>query len=280
MGPCDRARPTRYPSFCLLSDGKELYVAAVRGEKRERLLGERIPLQESISSWVARERTPLILNGEVPDERFVALWPRSDIRSAVSVPMQVANKLVGVINLNMTNRLRPFTLGQMKALTILAGTAAAALESASLYTQVQEAEKKYRSIFENAVEGIFQSTADRRFLTVNPSLARILGYESPEEVIDAFGDVSQKLWVRPELAAEVTRTLEDVGVVEGFEFEAYRKDRVKIWLSLNIRLVRDQTGGAVLREGTIEDITARKRAEDEQARLHSEIKQQTDRLTS
>src|SRR5712691_1095138 len=90
-------------------DGKELYVAAVRGEMRERLLGERIPLEESISSWVARERLPLILNGEVSDERFVALWPRSDIRSAVSIPMQVANKLVGIINLYMTNRLRPFT---------------------------------------------------------------------------------------------------------------------------------------------------------------------------
>src|SRR5439155_2966367 len=132
------------------SDGKELYVAAVRGATRERLLGERVPLEESISSWVARERRPLILNGEVHDDRFVALWPRADIRSAVSVPMQVANKLVGIINLNVVNRLRPFTLGQMKALTILASTAAAALESASLYGQVKQAEKNYRSIFENA----------------------------------------------------------------------------------------------------------------------------------
>jgi PAS domain-containing protein len=95
----------------------------------------------------------------------------------------VANKLVGIINLNVTNRLRPFTLGQMKALTILASTAAAALESASLYTQLQQAEEKYRSIFENAVEGIFQSTPEGRFITVNPSMARILGYESPDEMI-------------------------------------------------------------------------------------------------
>src|SRR5216684_2509770 len=128
------------------SDGSELYVAAVRGEKRERLLGERVPLQQSISSWVARERTPLILNGEIHDERFVALWPRPDIRSAVSVPMQVANRLVGIINLNMTNRMRPFTLGQMKALTILAGTAASALESASLFSRLQKAEENDRLI--------------------------------------------------------------------------------------------------------------------------------------
>jgi PAS domain S-box-containing protein len=242
------------------SDGKELYVAAVRGEKRDRLLGQRIPLQESISSWVARERTPLILNGEVSDDRFVALWPRAEIRSAVSVPMQVASKLVGVINLNMTNRSRPFTLGQMKALTILAGTAAAALESASLYTQVQEAEKNYRSIFEHAVEGIFQSTLDGRFLTVNPALARILGYESTDEVIEAITDVTHQLYVDPEARIEAGRLQVQRGILEGFEFEAYRKDGAKIWLSLNRRSVRDQAGNELYREGSIEDITERKRA--------------------
>lgn len=245
------------------TEGHELYVAAVRGDNRQRLLGERVPLDEGISGWVARERAPLILNGEVKDERFQALWPHPEILSAISVPIQLANKLVGTININAVNRPRPFTLGQMKALTILASTAAGALESAALYTQVQQAQEKYRSIFENAVEGVFQSTADRRFLTVNPSLARILGYESPEEVINAFTDLEQQLYVRAELGAEVNRTLEDTGVVKGFEFEAYRKDRVKIWLSLNIRLVRNRTGAEVCREGTLEDITERKRGEAE-----------------
>ncbi|MDX6385392.1 MAG: two-component system, cell cycle sensor histidine kinase and response regulator CckA [Blastocatellia bacterium] len=254
----------------LLPDKNELYVAAVRGTKRERLLGERVPLQEGISSWVARERMPLILNGHVADDRFVALWPRSEIRSAVSIPMQVANKLVGVINLNMTDRLRPFTLGQMKALTILAGTAAAALESASLFAKVQQAEQNYRSIFENAVEGIFRCSEARRFLTVNPSLAEMLGYGSPEEVLDSFTDIGQQLYVRPEQSLEVTRTLETAGVVHGFEFEAYRKDGEKIWLSLNLRPVRDQTGAEVYREGTFEDITERRRAEAER-RLMFEI---------
>src|SRR6266550_2712672 len=224
------------------SDGMELYVAAVRGEKRERLLGERIPLQESISSWVARERTPLILNGEVSDERFVALWPRPDIHSAVSIPMQVANKLVGIINLNMTNLLRPFTLGQMKALTILAGTAAAALESASLYAQVQEAEKNYRSIFENAVEGIFQSTPEGRFITVNPAMARILGYDSPEAVVQEITDIAHQLYVQPETRTEAARLEKQSGILQGFEFEAYRKDGKKIWLSSNRRSAYDANG--------------------------------------
>lgn len=243
------------------NDGRELYVAAVRGEKRERLLGERIPLDESISSWVARERRGIILNGEVRDERFVALWPRPDIRSSISVPMEVANKLVGVINLNVTSRLRPFTLGQLKALTILAGTAAAALESASLHAQVRTAEANYRSIFENAVEGIFQSTAPGRFITVNPSMARILGYESPQELLGTITDNARQLYVDPESAARVTETLEQADILRDYEFEAYRKDGSHIWVSLNIRVVRNDNGVEIYHEGSIEDITERKRVE-------------------
>jgi PAS domain S-box-containing protein len=245
------------------SDGQEFYVAAVRGEKRERLLGERIPFARSIASWVAREREPVILNGTVHDKRFITLWPRPEISSAVSMPMQVANKLVGVINLNVTSGLRPFALSQMKALTILANTAAAALETASLHTQVRNAEERYRSIFENAVEGIFQSTPDRRFTTVNPSMVRILGYDSPEEVIATFTDLPRQLYVNPEVHAEFARTLNEGGVVQGAQFEAYRKNGQKIWLSLNMRSIRDETGAELCYEGAVEDITERRRAEDE-----------------
>src|SRR5258708_17245648 len=186
-----------------------------------------------MASWVAPERTSLIRNGEVSDERFVALWARPDNRSGVSIPMQVANKLVGIINLNMTGRLRPFTLGQMKALTILAGTAAAALESASLYTQVRKAEENYRSIFEHAVEGIFQSTPEGRFLTVNPAMARILGYDSPEEFIEKITDVGHQLYVDPSDRVAAARLQEAAGLLLGYEFEAYRIHVRTIWLALN-----------------------------------------------
>ena len=239
----------------------ELYVAAVRGENRERLLGERVPLDESISGWVARQREPLILDGKVNDARFRSLWPHPEIRSAISIPMQVANKLVGIININALNRPRPFTLGQMKALTILASTAAAALESASLYGQVRQAEENYRSIFENAVEGIFQSTLEGRFITVNPAMARILGYESPEEMIAKITDVTHQLYVDPSVRENAAQLQAERGVLQGFEFEAYRKNRERIWLSLKRRSVRDENGVELYREGTIEDITERRKAE-------------------
>jgi len=242
--------------------GDELYVAAVRGENRQKLLGERVPLRESISSWVVHERTPLILDGEVDDERFRALWPRPEIRSAISIPMQVANKLIGTININALDRTRPFTLGQVKALTILASTAAAALESASLYGKVQRAEENYRSIFENAVEGIFQSTPEGHFITVNPAMARILGYDSAEEMIATIRDISQQLYVSPADRVVAARLQKDQGKIIGFEFPALRKDGQTIWLSLNRHSVYDGNGRELYREGTIEDITERKRIEE------------------
>ncbi len=252
------------------SDGHEFYVAAARGTKMERLLGERIPFDRSIASWVARERTPLILNGEVDDDRFVALWPRPDIRSSVSVPMVVANKLVGVLNVNAVNRKRPFALGQMKALSILAGTAASALESASLYTRVRTTEEKYRSIFDNATEGLFQTTVEGRLLTANPTFARILGYDSPEEAIASLTDVTKKLYVNPEVRLDAGRKQEATGSLVGYEMEVYRKDGEKIWVRVNRRALRDSNGKVIYFEGSVEDITARRYIEEENRKTRSQ----------
>src|SRR6185369_9736999 len=171
------------------------------------------------------------------------------------------------------NRLRPFTVAQMKVLTILAATAGAGLESAALYTQVRQAEEKYRSIFENAVEGIFQATPDQRLLTVNPSMARILGYESPPELIADFNATGRRLWTQPETSEVIVNALEVSGVVEGLAVEAYRKSGEKIWLSLNLRLVKDDNGVTIYHEGTIEDITAQIQAESHRKELEQQLRQ-------
>ncbi len=222
-----------------------------------------MPLQTSISGWVARSREALILDGEINDERFKALWPHPEIRSAISVPMQIANKLVGIININAIECARPFTLGQTKALAILASTAAAALESASLYSKVREAEDNYRSIFENSIEGIFQSTPEGRFLAANPALAGILGYDSPEDLIKRVTDIGRQIYVNPQERARSNEIAnENGGLIQHFELEAYRKDQQKIWVSLNRRSINDENGEPLYWEGSVEDITERKRAEN------------------
>ena len=183
--------------------GDELYVAAVCGEGREKILGERVRLEQGIAGWVARYRESVNLYGDVNDTRFAPLFPRSDIGPALSMPMLVGNKLVGVLNVNVRQRRPAFTLGQVKGLMILASVAASALESASLYAQVHEAEARYHSIFANAIDGIFQSTPDGRFTLVNPALASMLGYASPEEMISTVSDIAIQIYVDPARRNEV-----------------------------------------------------------------------------
>jgi PAS domain S-box-containing protein len=128
----------------------------------------------------------------------------------------------------------------------------------------RRAEEKYHSIFENAVEGIFQSTPDGRFLSVNPAMARMCGYDSPEEMIAHHADIDRQHYVDPMRRAEFRRLMEDQGgVVQGFEAEVYRKDGSKFWTSKGARAVRDQKGAMLYYEGFVEDITERVRAQEE-----------------
>jgi PAS domain S-box-containing protein len=127
---------------------------------------------------------------------------------------------------------------------------------------LREAESKYRNIFENAVEGIFQTSPDGRFVVANPALAKMFGFDSPEELIEERSDISKQHYVDPKRRDEFKRLLEKAGVVHNFEYEGYRKDGRKIWISDNVRAVRDQDGQVVCYEGTATDITERKRTEE------------------
>ncbi|HXY60913.1 MAG TPA: PAS domain-containing protein, partial [Chthoniobacterales bacterium] len=125
-----------------------------------------------------------------------------------------------------------------------------------------EAEHKYREIFENAVEGIFQSTSEGKFLSVNPALARMFGYDSPEDLIAGVGDIQQTLYVDPKRRDEFKQAIETHGSVEFFEYEIFRKDHGRRWLCENSRVVRDSDGKVSYYEGTVEDITERRRVEE------------------
>lgn len=142
-----------------------------------------------------------------------------------------------------------------------------ALESAAAALQeteraLRESEKRYRNIFENAVEGIFQATADGRYLSVNPAFARMCGFHSPEEMLEEITDIARQLYVDPRDRTNIQRLYESVGVVRGFQTRFRRKDGGIIWVSITARSVRDEGGNVLYYEGTIEDITERKLAEE------------------
>lgn len=135
-------------------------------------------------------------------------------------------------------------------------------ELESAYQQLEAAEAKYRSIFENAGEGIFQSTPDGRYITANPALARIYGCDSPEEVTAKFTDIERQLYVDPARRNEFLRSIEESGTVSDFESKIYRSDGSIVWISEKARAVRDRSGSVLYYEGLIEDITQRKQAQE------------------
>lgn len=136
-----------------------------------------------------------------------------------------------------------------------------------------EAEKKYRSIFENAVEGIFQNTPDGTLLAVNESMADILGYNSPAHMLDNVSDISQQLFASIEDWQLLTDELGSKGDVSGFEIQVFQNDRQKIWVSLSVRLVRGKDGAVTAFEGFLMDINQRIKSGEENKQLEAQLAQ-------
>jgi len=136
-----------------------------------------------------------------------------------------------------------------------------------------ESEKQYRGIFENAVEGFFQSTPQGRFLSVNPAFAKMLGYDSPQEVVDKILDIASQYYADPEDRERYQQLLQTSGRVENFEFRARRKDGSEIWVSSSTRAHFDPEGKILRYEGVVQDISRRKQAAAEKEKLEARLRQ-------
>ena len=142
-------------------------------------------------------------------------------------------------------------------------------------------EQRYRSIIENAVEGIYQTTMGGRILSANPSMAALLGYDSPEELMESVNHVGRDIYHNPSRRAEFLALIESWGSVSQFDSQIKRRDGEPMWISENARCVRDAEGRVLFYEGTIQDISERRSVEVERERMLAEAlaKQDLDPLT-
>ncbi len=132
-----------------------------------------------------------------------------------------------------------------------------------LFLALKQAEESYRSIFENALEGIFQTTPQGNYMRVNPALAKIYGYPSTTALINSLTNIEQQLYKDPQRRQEFRDLLQEHDFVADFESEVYRYDGSLIWISENARAVRDELGSLLYYEGTVQDITDRKRDKEQ-----------------
>ncbi|WP_228040841.1 EAL domain-containing protein [Nodosilinea sp. LEGE 07088] len=183
------------------------------------------------------------------------------IKSLLLLPLFVQDRLQGMMGFSNCTAPHPWSDAEIDLLRVVTADIALALERRQTELSLKRAEAKYRSIFENAVEGMFQSTPEGRYLTVNPMLAKIYGYDSPAELIDTLVNINQQLYVQPNRRQEFAKLICANDAVLGFESEIYRKDGSMIWISESARAIYDGQNTLLGYEGTVKDITARKQGE-------------------
>jgi PAS domain S-box-containing protein len=149
---------------------------------------------------------------------------------------------------------------------------AMARELSDSYSAIRLSEKNYRDIFENATEGIFQTTPLGHFYTANPAMARILRYDGPDDLQNAVNDIAKQLFSDEADWKTIAATLEEGGEIRGFEARMIRKDGHVIWVAINAHAILDADGGILFFEGSVTDVTARKHAERKLDLLHRHLK--------
>ncbi|MGF1457794.1 MAG: EAL domain-containing protein [Leptolyngbyaceae cyanobacterium] len=187
--------------------------------------------------------------------------PAINEKSVLLLPLSIHGQFSGVMGFSNCRQPRKWSQSEVSLLRIAVNAIAVATEHLQARASLRQAENKYRSIFENAVEGIFQTTTSGRYTTVNPMLAKIYGYGSPQELMETLTDIERQLYVDLDRRKTFVDKMMQDGSVLGFESAIYKKDGSIIWISESARAVFDSQGQIIGFEGTVEDITARKAAE-------------------
>ena len=229
------------------------------------------PAGHGLAGWVAVHKVPYITNDAARDPQMTpGLRERFGVKSAICAPLlDPRDEVIGFIHILNKKDGAGFQRPDEEKLTAVSRAASVAVQNALAYDKLREsaealrqAELKYRGIFENSIEGIGQSTPEGLILAANPALARMLGYDSPEELIAGAADLDRDFYVDPGVRREMRRVLEKDGELSGLELQVRRKDGTPIWVLMNLRAVRDAAGRVLHYDGMIQDITARKKTED------------------
>lgn len=274
-------------AFFLMETGGELCIEAEAGTGTEKtLVLQSRPLSDAarghalaagIVNYVARTHDNIVLDhacdhGDFMDE--AAIKARR-VKSVLCAPVLGRGKLNGIIYLENNMSVGAFTPERVKLLQVLASQTAISIENARIYHDLEVSEAQYRSLYEGAIEGIFQTTPAGRFISANPALCTILGYTSADELMAAVTNFPEQLYVDAQDHAAFLAVLRREGETRGFETRMYRQDRRIIFVALASRLVQDAQGQGLHLEGSLVDITERIRKE--QAERKQEIAEAVNR---
>ncbi|MBF0224779.1 MAG: DUF2791 family P-loop domain-containing protein [Desulfobacterales bacterium] len=256
--------------FLILVNNQNLLIeACVHTSKEKEEIIQSIPihkcndLSQGIVNYVFRTLNTVVLNNAPHEGIFIQdEYVKNNLsKSILCLPIISKGNLIGILYLENSLIAGAFTNERLSVIELLSSQAAVSLENAKLYAKLKESEKQFRSLYENAVEGIFQISKDEKFISANKSLSLILGYESPSDLINSVTDIVNQLYIDPSQVKNFEHILCSRGSVFGFETQMYKKNREIIWISLYARTVYDNEGNVKYYEGSIVNITSSKQKE-------------------
>jgi PAS domain S-box-containing protein len=226
---------------------------------------------KTVFQYVARTSEHVVLTDACNEGMFMQdpYILSNQTKSILCSPIIHQNVLTGAIYLENNQTKAAFTSDRVEMIMLLSSQAAISIQNAKFYMDMKAAEEKYRGIFENSMEGIFRSTPDGRFIDANPSMARIFGYQSPEEMKDANQNFATQCYANPEDRNRFINEILTNGIVEREEGEFLRRDGSTGWGIISARAIRDKDDNIGYFEGSFNDITEKK--EKEQADRKREI---------
>lgn len=186
---------------------------------------------------------------------------KANLHSGFGVPILNGDRAIAVL-VFFSQEVRQLDQEMLQMMMTVGAQIGQFMQRKRVEVAVRHAEEQYRSIFENSTEGIFQAAADGRYLSVNPALVRIYGYDSAEELIANLADI-QQLYVEPNRRDDLMQLVNCCDRVSDFESQVYRQDGSIIWISESAVAVRDKDGTLLFYVGTVQDIDDRKRSAEE-----------------
>jgi len=191
-------------------------------------------------------------------------WKYFGIKSSVMFPIKAANdEFIGTISFDTMKKEYHFTEHIVNRLKLVAELFGNTIVRTNTENKLILSESKYRNIYDNALEGMYRTSLEGKNLHSNNALAKMLGYDNPETVVNAITDSAHQVWVNIEDRIRYTNILENKGIIRNFECQFKKIDGKVIWVSLNARLIVDKNGKGLYYEGFVEEITQRKKVEKE-----------------
>ncbi|MBR9884269.1 MAG: response regulator, partial [Oceanospirillales bacterium] len=182
-------------------------------------------------------------------------------RSLLSIPILYHSELTGILYLEHRESRDVFSRERLKTLQILAAQAAISIENAKLYKSLEQSEREYRSLFENASEGIFRIAPDGRLISVNPALISLLGYDSSEQFLHEVTDLVMDCFSDPDEGQLFLATLKGGKRVNDLETRWRRQDGSDLYVSISAHRIADEHDAIRYYEGSLTDIGERKAKE-------------------